>query len=118
MSHLQIQIPKNMPQTLARLSSKVVFALFITLLLLQGLDMHSTLTAPSHRYETNPVIVWIASYVGLLHAMAVMKLFSILVIAALSRAWKKSDDAYNHLYLPSLAFLNIEYLLVVINNYA
>lgn len=113
-----MQIPKNMPQTLARLSSKVIFAMFLTLLILQGLDMHSTLTAPPHRFETNPVIVWIATHIGLLHAMAIMKLFAILVIAALSRAWKKSDDAYNHLYLPSLAFLNIEYLLVVANNYA
>lgn len=96
---------------------RVVKALFLLLLVEQVFDLHSTLTAPAHRGEANPVIVWVANHVGIAAAMLFIKSWAVLVIVALSRAWKRSGGLQNKTYALVLAALSMEYALVIANNY-
>lgn len=96
----------------------LVKAMFLSLLAEQALDLHSTLTAPSHRTEVNPVIVWIASHVGISVAMLFIKSCAALVIVALSKLWRKGGSGHNRIYAITLLALNLEYAVIVINNYS
>lgn len=95
----------------------VVRLLFVSLVLAQVLDVHSTLGAPAHRSEVNPAILWIAAHIGTQAALLFIKSFSVLVIALLYRSWRQGGGQHNRLYTLVLLVLNIEYAVVLLNNY-
>jgi hypothetical protein len=103
--------------TKRKVPDSVVRVLFVSLLIEQVLDLHSTLTAPAHRTEVNPAILWVAGHVGIPVALLFIKSMAVLVIVALSRVWKQSGGHQNRIYALVLLALNFEYCVVVMNNY-
>lgn len=98
-------------------SRALVRPLFRAILLLQVLDLHSTLVALDKRTETNKLILLVASNVGLPLAVASMKSVATLSIFLLIHAWKNSKGM-DAPVCAALSVMCLAYAITVINNYA
>lgn len=90
--------------------------LFGAILLLQALDLHSTLISLSERTETNRLILQIAALTGLPLAVAAVKLLATLSICLLIRVWSRSRGMDAPVAV-ALAVMCLAYAATVINNY-
>lgn len=97
--------------------SFIVNALFLLQLILQVMDLHSTLTASAGRYEVNEIINWMANHVGFPFAVFIMKLCSALVLVFLYSSWVKSKGSHTIGFIISLSLLCVVYGFIVFNNY-
>ena len=97
--------------------TQITTGLFATLLLLQVLDLHSTLMrSPTGEAETNPLIGWLAGVIGFANALGLVKFVAAAVTFYWWDAWRKSHQ--NSWFLVSiLATLIVILGLVVTNNY-
>jgi DNA-binding LytR/AlgR family response regulator len=90
--------------------------LFGAILLLQVLDMHSTLIALHKRAETNQLILQIATAVGLPFAVVVVKLLATVSISLLIRVWSRSRGMDAPVAV-ALVVMCLAYGTTVIHNY-
>jgi hypothetical protein len=90
--------------------------LFGAILLLQVLDLHSTLIALHKRTEINQLILQIATAIGLPFAVVVVKLLATLSICLLIRVWSRSRGM-NAPVAVALVVMCLAYGTTVINNY-
>lgn len=97
-------------------SRSFVKLLFAAILLLQALDLHSTLIALDRRTETNLLIVRLAEFVGLPFAVVLMKLMATLSIGLLMRVWSRSRGMDAPVAV-ALVVMCLAYATTVINNY-
>lgn len=95
---------------------RVITILFMTLMGLQVLDMHSTIISMDSRTELNKFIQSIASWIGMTGAVVAAKGIAIAAIAFLMRSWKQSTDLDGPVGL-SLAVMCVAYGITVVNNY-
>jgi len=95
----------------------VVPALFLLLILIQVLDIHSTLSASAGHYEANKVIHWLSEQVGFTVAVCIVKACSSLVLLFLYRVWRLSNGFHDCEFSISLGLIFIVYGVVVTNNY-
>jgi hypothetical protein len=94
-----------------------VALLFISLLILQILDAHSTLSAGAERHETNGLIIWLANWVGFAAAVVITKAFSILVLFLLYRLWRLTEGAHDGKFVVILTLLAVIYSIIDGSNY-
>jgi hypothetical protein len=90
--------------------------LFGAILLLQALDLHSTLIALNERAETNKLILEIAAFIGLPLAVVFVKFLATLSIALLIRVWSRSRGMDAPVAV-ALVVMCLAYAGTVINNY-
>ncbi len=90
--------------------------LFGALLVLQALDLHSTLIALDARFETNKLILFLATALGLSLAVAAVKLIATLSIFLLFYVWQRTKGMYSPV-AAALTVMCLAYATTVINNY-
>ena len=107
----------------ARLGSNMVLGLFGAVLVLQLLDLHSTLNAHGWQHEGNRFIVWLsqrvarASVAGQAAAVVMVKAFDVLVLGAMYAWWRRSSGLFDREFAVTLTVLALVFLAVVANNY-
>ncbi|MCC7005701.1 MAG: hypothetical protein IT497_03520 [Ottowia sp.] len=92
--------------------------LFLSLAVLQLLDMHSTLAAPQGRAEQNNFIAWLANNLGMELAVFLIKMLDLMVIGLFYGVWKKSHGIFNKQFFVCLSLIVAAYVLVVTSNYS
>lgn len=95
----------------------IVFVLFLLLVCIQILDVHSTLTASAAHYETNKSIIWLGSLIGFTAAVLTIKAASTLVLVILFRIWFLSNGTHDREFVFSLTLITVFYGFIVSNNY-
>lgn len=91
-------------------------ALFATILLLQALDLHSTLLAVDNgRKETNLLILQLAQTFGLVESVLLAKFFAVLCVATYFHLTR--NIARNRYVVVPLLLVILIYSTVVLNNY-
>lgn len=84
---------------------------------LQLLDLHSTLTAPQGRHETNKLLNWMSQWIGFAFELTLIKVAFLLTLAVGFLYWRKHKGMYEFEYGLCLAVLIVVYGCVVLNNY-
>jgi hypothetical protein len=95
----------------------VIPTLFLFLLIVQIMDVHSTLTAGGDRYETNRVINWISQWIGFAGAVCVIKIGSVSMLGFLYRVWRRSGGSHDREFVLCLSLIAVFYSVVLANNY-
>jgi len=95
----------------------VVASLFITLLIEQVLDLHSTATAAVNQHEGNKAVNWVAERIGFVPTIVLVKLAVVAVIGFLFRTWRRSKGSHDLEFAVSLGLVAVTYGAVIFNNY-
>ena len=99
-----------------RACGAVVPVLFFSLVALQFLDWHSTLRGGADRYESNRLLIALASTISFTTALALVKVFCLAQIAALFWAWRATPRLHAA-FLALLCLVVAVYVTVIVNNY-
>lgn len=95
----------------------LVPALFLLLLSLQALDLHSTLSASAVHHESNKAINWLADRIGFTAAVTAFKAIAVMCLLLLYQVWHLSKHTHDREFALCLTLINTVYLVVVSNNY-
>jgi hypothetical protein len=100
-------------------SSSLVKPLLFLQMLLQLLDLHSTLSHLADRTEINKAIIWVATMTGMAPAVILMKVLSVAVIWLLYVQWQKipKPSVFDRPIAGVFIVLNVTLLAIVFNNY-
>jgi hypothetical protein len=96
---------------------RLLACLCIVLVLLQILDLHSTMRAyAAGRSETNPLILWLTGHLGLAPAVVLFKMCAATVIAG----YYLVVSNFERTLWPSVSLIPVcaVYVTVIVNNYS
>ena len=101
-----------------RTGRPVVACLFLVLVSLQLLDLHSTLTASAAQLETNRLLLWLRSGMSFAWSVAAIKAIDLLAVVSMYSMWRRTKGRFDLEVGLSVALVAFVYALVVANNYA
>ena len=81
----------------------LVRTLLVVLVLLQVLDFHSTVSASREQVERNQLLNWLSLCVTQFSALATIKVFDVVLIAALFWVWTRTAGRYDTAFASCLA---------------